>query len=117
GGDGARAPSRLAAGRAGWRRNVRGLSRRIRRGGAAGTGFQLACAVAVEPADRRVDRVAQPLHSGIAALLANAGLPEQARAVLERFAGPAGVVEGAAAAEAPIMEIHQPRTGLRDMLR
>src|SRR5690348_12821997 len=49
--------------------------------------------------------------------LANAGLPEQARAVLERFAGPAGVVEGAAAADAPVMEIHQPRAGLRDMLR
>src|SRR5690348_7932704 len=49
--------------------------------------------------------------------LATAGLHEQARAVLERFAGPAGVVKGAAAADAPVMEIHQPRAGLRDMLR
>ena len=49
--------------------------------------------------------------------LANAGLPDQARAVLERFAGSAGLVEDAAAAVAPIMEIHQPRVGLRDMLR
>jgi putative MFS transporter len=50
--------------------------------------------------------------------LANAGLPEQARAVLERFAGsPDGLVQDAAAADPPIMEIHQPRAGLRDMLR
>jgi len=49
--------------------------------------------------------------------LANAGLPDQARAVLERFAGSAGLVEDAAAADAPIMEIHQPRVGLHDMLR
>jgi putative MFS transporter len=49
--------------------------------------------------------------------LANAGLPDQARAVLERFAGAAGLVEDASAADAPIMEIHQPRAGLRDMLR
>jgi putative MFS transporter len=49
--------------------------------------------------------------------LANAGLPGQARAVLERFAGPAGVVDGVAAADAPVMEIHQPRAGLREMLR
>lgn len=49
--------------------------------------------------------------------LANAGLPDQARAVLERFAGPAGLVEDTAGVDAPIMEIHQPRAGLRDMLR
>ena len=49
--------------------------------------------------------------------LANAGLQDQARAVLERFAGAAGLVEDAAAADAPVMEIHQPRAGLRDMLR
>ncbi|HKT41667.1 MAG TPA: MFS transporter, partial [Rhodanobacteraceae bacterium] len=49
--------------------------------------------------------------------LANAGMPEQARAVLERFAGSAGLVEDAAAADAPIMEIHRPHAGLRDMLR
>ena len=49
--------------------------------------------------------------------LANAGLPDQARAVLERFAGPAGLVEGTSGVDAPIMEIHQPRAGLRGMLR
>ena len=49
--------------------------------------------------------------------LANAGLPHEARAVLARFAGSAGLIEDAAAADAPIMEIHQPRAGLRDMLR
>jgi putative MFS transporter len=49
--------------------------------------------------------------------LANAGLPDQARAVLERFAGPAGLVEGASGIDAPIMEIHQPRAGVSEMLR
>lgn len=50
--------------------------------------------------------------------LANAGLPDRARAVLARFAGSAaGLVEDAAADAAPIMEIHQPRAGLREMLR
>ena len=50
--------------------------------------------------------------------LANAGLEEQARAVLARFAGsPDGLVEDDAGAGAPVLEIHQPRAGLRDMLR
>lgn len=50
--------------------------------------------------------------------LANAGLPEQARMVLERFAGPAGVVGGGADdADAPLLEIPPPRAGLRDVLR
>src|SRR6185437_4308944 len=49
--------------------------------------------------------------------LANAGLPDHARAVLARFAGSAGLVEDASGAQAPIMEIQQPRAGLRDMLR
>jgi putative MFS transporter len=49
--------------------------------------------------------------------LANAGLPDQARAVLERFAGPAGLVEGTSAVAAPVMEIHQPRAGIHEMLR
>jgi putative MFS transporter len=49
--------------------------------------------------------------------LANAGLPDQARAVLERFAGPAGLVEDTAAVDAPVMEIHRPRAGIREMLR
>jgi putative MFS transporter len=49
--------------------------------------------------------------------LANAGLPDQARAVLERFAGSAGLEEDTSGVDAPIMEIHQPRAGLRDMLR
>lgn len=46
--------------------------------------------------------------------LANAGLPEQARAVLERFAGPAGVVEDA---DASSMAMWPPRAGWRDLLR
>ncbi|MBS0318690.1 MAG: MFS transporter, partial [Proteobacteria bacterium] len=50
--------------------------------------------------------------------LANAGLHEQARAVLARFAGPAGALAQQADGEAaPVMEIHQPRTGLRQMLQ
>ncbi|HEX5960062.1 MAG TPA: MFS transporter [Rhodanobacteraceae bacterium] len=50
--------------------------------------------------------------------LANAGLADQARSVLARFAGSASaLVESAAGEDAPIMEIHQPRAGLRDMLR
>jgi putative MFS transporter len=50
--------------------------------------------------------------------LANAGLHERARAVLARFAGsPAGLVESDTAEDAPVVEIHQPRAGLREMLR
>ncbi|MBS0381591.1 MAG: MFS transporter [Proteobacteria bacterium] len=50
--------------------------------------------------------------------LANAGLHGHARALLERFAGStAGLVEGDAGEAAPVMEIHQPRAGLREMLR
>lgn len=50
--------------------------------------------------------------------LANAGLEEQARAVLARFAGPShALVKDDAGADAPILEIHQPRAGLREMLR
>jgi len=50
--------------------------------------------------------------------LANAGFEEQARAVLARFAGsPDALVKDAAAAEAPVLEIHQPRAGLGEMLR
>jgi putative MFS transporter len=50
--------------------------------------------------------------------LANAGLHDRARAVLARFAGSsAGLVENARAAAAPVMEIHLPRAGLREMLR
>lgn len=52
--------------------------------------------------------------------LASAGLHDRARAVLVRFTGSsAGLLEGDADAEdaAPIMEIHQPRAGLREMLR
>ncbi|MGH8145146.1 MAG: MFS transporter [Rhodanobacteraceae bacterium] len=50
--------------------------------------------------------------------LANAGLHDRARAVLARFAGSAGtLVEDGSDEDAPIMEIHHPRAGLRDMLR
>ncbi len=50
--------------------------------------------------------------------LAGAGLHDSARAVLARFAGSsAGLVADAAAEASPIMEIHQPRAGLREMLR
>ncbi|MGH8182933.1 MAG: MFS transporter [Rhodanobacteraceae bacterium] len=50
--------------------------------------------------------------------LANAGLPDRARAVLARFAGPTGALaERDAGEDAPVLEIHQPRAGLRDMLR
>src|SRR5690348_12008767 len=49
--------------------------------------------------------------------LANAGLDDQARAVLARFAGSSNaLVKDAGAADAPIMEIHHPRAGLREML-
>ena len=49
--------------------------------------------------------------------LANAGLHDRARVVLARFAGSmAGLVEGDAGGVAPVMEIHQPRAGLREML-
>lgn len=50
--------------------------------------------------------------------LAHAGLQDRARAVLARFAGRQGVLEDDGSAEAaPIMEVHQPRAGLREMLR
>ncbi|WHZ19404.1 MAG: Niacin transporter NiaP [Rhodanobacteraceae bacterium] len=50
--------------------------------------------------------------------LANAGLEDQARGVLARFAGSShALVNDAESAAAPIMEIHQPRAGLREMLR
>ena len=50
--------------------------------------------------------------------LANAGLHDHARAVLARFAGPAGTLAHDAEGEAaPVMEIHRPRAGLREMLR
>jgi putative MFS transporter len=50
--------------------------------------------------------------------LANAGLEAQARAVLARFAGSSGaLVKDTAAVDAPVLEVHQPRTGLRQMLR
>lgn len=50
--------------------------------------------------------------------LANAGRPDQARAVLARFAGSTrALVESATGEDAPVLEIHQPRAGLRDMLR
>ncbi|MGN6789189.1 MAG: MFS transporter [Rhodanobacteraceae bacterium] len=50
--------------------------------------------------------------------LANAGLEDQARAVLARFAGsPQALVQDDTAAEAPLLEIHQPRAGFREMLR
>lgn len=50
--------------------------------------------------------------------LANAGLHEHARAVLARFAGSTtNLVPDQAGVDAPIMEIHQPRAGLREMLR
>ncbi|TAM92678.1 MAG: MFS transporter, partial [Rhodanobacteraceae bacterium] len=49
--------------------------------------------------------------------LANAGLPDQARAVLARFAGSTAVlVESTTAEDVPVLEIHRPRAGLRDML-
>ena len=49
--------------------------------------------------------------------LANAGLDDQAHAVLARFAGSSNaLVKDAGAADAPIMEIHHPRAGLREML-
>jgi putative MFS transporter len=50
--------------------------------------------------------------------LANAGWEAQARAVLARFAGSSGaLVKDTAAADAPILEVHQPRAGFRQMLR
>ncbi len=51
--------------------------------------------------------------------LAKAGMPDRARAVLARFAGGThdALVETAGSEVAPVMEIHQPRAGLRDMLR
>ncbi|HET6588242.1 MAG TPA: MFS transporter [Oleiagrimonas sp.] len=51
--------------------------------------------------------------------LAKAGMPERARAVLARFTGGSAdaLVEAAKSETAPVMEIHQPRAGLRDMLR
>jgi len=50
--------------------------------------------------------------------LANAGLEAQARAVLARFAGSSGaLVKDTAAVDAPVLEVHQPRAGLRQMLR
>jgi putative MFS transporter len=50
--------------------------------------------------------------------LANAGLEAQARAVLARFAGsPDALVKDTAAVDAPVLEVHQPRAGLREMLR
>jgi len=50
--------------------------------------------------------------------LANAGLEAQARAVLARFAGSSSaLVKDTAAVAAPVLEVHQPRAGLRQMLR
>ncbi|HKZ09177.1 MAG TPA: MFS transporter [Rhodanobacteraceae bacterium] len=50
--------------------------------------------------------------------LANAGLEAQARAVLARFAGSSdALVKDTVAAAAPVLEVHQPRAGLRQMLR
>ncbi|HEY9111989.1 MAG TPA: MFS transporter [Rhodanobacteraceae bacterium] len=50
--------------------------------------------------------------------LANAGLGDEARAVLARFAGTSNaLVKSAGSADAPIMEIRQPRAGLGEMLR
>jgi putative MFS transporter len=50
--------------------------------------------------------------------LANAGLEAQARAVLARFAGSSdALVKDTAAVDAPVLEVHQPRAGLRQMLR
>jgi len=50
--------------------------------------------------------------------LANAGLEAQARAVLARFAGSSdALVKDTAAVEASVLEVHQPRAGLRQMLR
>jgi len=50
--------------------------------------------------------------------LANAGLEAQARAVLARFAGSSGALaKDEATADAPVLEVHQPRAGLRQMLR
>jgi len=50
--------------------------------------------------------------------LANAGLEAQARAVLARFAGSSSaLVKDTAAVDAPVLEVHQPRAGLRQMLR
>jgi putative MFS transporter len=50
--------------------------------------------------------------------LANAGLHDQARAVLARFAGsPEALVPDEPGEGAPILEIHRPRAGLREMLR
>jgi putative MFS transporter len=49
---------------------------------------------------------------------ANAGLEAQARAVLARFAGSSSaLVKDTAAVAAPVLEVHQPRAGLRQMLR
>lgn len=50
--------------------------------------------------------------------LANAGQPDQARAVLTRFAGPAGTLEvdAAGAEDAAVPERHPPRASLRDLL-
>lgn len=50
--------------------------------------------------------------------LASAGLEDQARGVLARFAGSSNaLVKDAGPADAPILEIRQPRAGLREMLR
>ncbi len=50
--------------------------------------------------------------------LANAGLEAQAHEVLARFAGsPRALAKDAAPVEAPVLEVHRPRSGLRRMLR
>ncbi|HEX5953139.1 MAG TPA: MFS transporter, partial [Rhodanobacteraceae bacterium] len=51
-------------------------------------------------------------------VLANAGLEAQARAVLARFAGsPEALVKDVAPVDAPVLEVHRPRAGFREMLR
>jgi putative MFS transporter len=50
--------------------------------------------------------------------LANAGLEAQARAVLARFAGSSqSLVKDTAPVDAPVLEVHRPRAGLRQLLR